>query len=54
MLIDVRLEGEPIFLRENSRQPLWFERAHLNECVGELLPGFLSLPGFFEVMLGNP
>ncbi len=34
MLIDMGLEGQPVLLRERTRQPLRLERAHIDQHVG--------------------
>ena len=50
----MRLEGQPVFLRECARETLRLQRAHLDQHVGEFLPGLLALARLVEILRGNP
>ena len=50
----MRLEGQPVFLRECARQALRLQRAHLDQHVGQLLPGLFALARLVEILRRDP
>ena len=54
MLVDVRLEGQPVFLGDRARQTLRLQRTHVDQHVGQVLPGLFALAGALEILLGYP
>ena len=54
MLVDMRLEGQPVFLRQRAREALRLERAHVDQHVGQLLAGFFALARLFQVLRRDP
>jgi len=54
MLVDVRLEGQPVFLGDRARQTLGLQRTHIDQHVGQVLPGLFALAGALEILLGYP
>ena len=50
----MRLERQAIFLRERARQPLRFQRAHLDQHVGQFLARLFALPRLVEILLRDP
>ncbi len=54
VLVDVRLEGEAILLRQGARQPLGLECTHLDQHVSEFLAGLLALAGLVDILRRDP
>jgi len=48
------LEWQPVFLGQRARETLRLERAHLDQHVGQLLPGFLALARLVEILCRDP
>jgi hypothetical protein len=50
VLIDVRLEGHAVFLRQRPSQALGFKRTHFDQNFGQFLARLAPLPCLIEVL----
>ena len=48
------LEWQAVFLRECAREALRLERTHLDQHVGQFLPGLFPLARLVEILGGDP